>query len=301
MTAGTPIPDPPAWVTEALQAPVTEGEVTRDGARLRYRSWGTPGQPGLVLIHGAMAHANWWDFIAPRFAGRFHVVAPHLSGMGDSGHRAAYSTALFSDDVVAVMDHAGLGRDTFVVGHSLGGAVALTLGVRHAERVRGIVMLDSAVFPPDQPSPFDPAKAPYRPKTICADYETAVERFFLLPQQPCQHPYLLQHIAHHSVAPMQGGWSWKFDDALLKNMHMHEPWRELEALETPLAVIHGDHSAVFTPPVKTYIERLARQRGWPMFAIPGAHHHLMLDSPRALCSALHGLLAGWPSSPDGVA
>ena len=301
MTIGEPSPAAPAWVSEALQAPVAEAEVLHDGAVLRYRSWGTPGRPGLVLIHGAMAHANWWDFIAPRLAERFHVVAPHLSGMGDSGHRAAYSTALFSDDVVAVMDHAGLGADTVVVGHSLGGAVALTLGVRHAGRVRGIVMLDSAVFPPDQPSPFDPAKAPYRPKTICADYETAVGRFFLLPQQPCQHPYLLQHIAHHSVAPVQGGWSWKFDDALFRNLQMHEPWRELEALETPLAVIHGDHSAVFTPPVKAYIERLAQQRGWPMFAIPGAHHHLMLDSPRALCSALHGLLAGWPLSPGRVA
>ena len=296
MTIGEPSPAAPAWVSEALQAPVAEAEVLHDGAVLRYRSWGTPGRPGLVLIHGAMAHANWWDFIAPRLAERFHVVAPHLSGMGDSGHRAAYSTALFSDDVVAVMDHAGLGADTVVVGHSLGGAVALTLGVRHAGRVRGIVMLDSAVFPPDQPSPFDPAKAPYRPKTICADYETAVGRFFLLPQQPCQHPYLLQHIAHHSVAPVQGGWSWKFDDALFRNLQMHEPWRELEALETPLAVIHGDHSAVFTPPVKAYIERLAQQRGWPMFAIPGAHHHLMLDSPRALRSALHGLLAGWPAA-----
>lgn len=301
MSAGEPNPVPPAWVSEALRAPVSEAEVLHDGALLRYRSWGTPGRPGLVLIHGAMAHANWWDFIAPRFAERFHVVAPHLSGMGDSEHREAYSTALFSDDVVAVMEHAGLGADTVVVGHSLGGAVALTLGVRHAGRVRGIVMLDSAVFPPDEPSPFDPTKAPYRPKTVCADYETAIRRFFLLPQQPCQHPYLLQHIADHSVAPMHGGWSWKFDDALFKKLHLHEPWRELEALETPMAVIHGDHSAVFTPAVKDYIGRLARQRGWPMFAIPGAHHHLMLDSPRALCGALHGLLAGWPASPGRVA
>lgn len=61
-------------------------------------------------------------------------------------------------------------------------------------------------------------------------------------------------------------------------------------------MIHGDHSAVFTPAVKDYIGRLARQRGWPMFAIPGAHHHLMLDSPRALCGALHGLLVGWPTT-----
>jgi len=267
MTQNPETPPLPAWVSEALAAPAREAEVEHAGVPLRYRAWGTPGRPGLVLVHGAMAHANWWDFIAPRLAADFHVVAPHLSGMGDSGHRDAYSTAQFADDVVAVMDHAGLGPDTVVIGHSLGGAVALTLGVRHAGRVRGIVMLDSAVFPPDQPSPFDPAKAPYRPKTICDDAETAIGRFFLLPPQPCHHPYLLRHVAQHSVAPMQGGWSWKFDAALFRKLDMHEQWRELETLETPLAVIYGDKSAIFGAPVRDYEAGLSRPRGWPMFAI----------------------------------
>lgn len=290
----------PAWVAEALRAPVTEAQLERDGARLSYRSWGEPGRPGLVLIHGAMAHANWWDFIAPRLADRYHVVAPHLSGMGDSGHRARYSTALFSDDVMAVMAHAGLGSDTVLVGHSLGGSVALTAGLRHAGRVRGVVMLDSPVYPPDEPSPFDPSRAPYRPKTICPDYATAVGRYFLLPEQPCPQPFLLQYVAHHSVAPMHGGWSWKFDDALFRHFDVHEPWRELEALQTPLAVIYGERSSVFAPPVRRYMQALAQRRGWPMFAIADGHHHLPLDSPRALCAALHGLLAGWPAAAQGA-
>ena len=285
---------PPEWFAAALACEAAEQRTERDGITLGYRTWGEPGKPGLVLIHGAMAHAHWWDFVAPRFADHFHVVAPHLAGMGESGHRDHYSMAQFSDDVLAVMDHAGLADDSMVVGHSLGGAVALTLGHRHAGRMRGVVMLDSAVFPPDIPSPFDPAKAPYRPKTICEDYETAVSRFFLLPEQPCQHPYLLRHVVHHSVAPMQGGWSWKFDDALFRKMQMHEQWRELESLETPLAVIYGERSAVFVEPVRAYVHRLAAQRGWPLIAIPGGYHHLMLDSPRALVGTLHGLFAGWP-------
>lgn len=285
---------PPAWFAAALAQEAGRAATERDGTTLRYRTWGRPGNPGLVLIHGAMAHANWWDFIAPRFVDHFFVVAPHLAGMGDSGHRDAYSTAQFSDDVVAVMDHAGLPNDSVVVGHSLGGAVALTLGHRHAGRVGGIVMLDSAVFPPDVPSPFDPAKAPYRPKTICDDYDAAVGRFFLLPEQPCHHPHLLQHVVHHSVAQMQGGWSWKFDDALFKKMQMHEQWRELESLQVPLAVVYGESSAVFVEPVRAYFESLAAAKRWPLICIPGGHHHLMLDSPRALVGTLQGLLAGWP-------
>jgi len=64
------------------------------------------------------------------------------------------------------MDHAGFGRDTVVVGHSLDRAVALTQG-GHAGRARSIAMLGSAVFPPDKPSPFDPTKVPHRPMAIC--------------------------------------------------------------------------------------------------------------------------------------
>ncbi|MDD3651697.1 alpha/beta hydrolase [Immundisolibacter sp.] len=286
--------NPPSWALQALEAPADEHELVHHGVPLRYRSWGTPGRPGLVLVHGAMAHARWWDIIAPRLAADFHVLAPHLSGMGDSGHRDAYSTALFADEVVAAMDHAGLGSDTVVVGHSMGGVVALALGGRHGARVRGVVVLDSPIHPPHHPSPFDPSKAPYRPKTLCADRDRAASRFVLLPPQPCPHPYLLRHVARHSVAALAGGWSWKFDDALFRKLEKVEPWRLLEALEIPLALIYGEQSAVFDASVRAYVGDLARRRGWPMFAIPGGHHHLMLDSPRALTAALHGLLAGWP-------
>jgi pimeloyl-ACP methyl ester carboxylesterase len=283
-------------VAAALAAPVLDHETQHAGVPLRYRTWGTPGRPGLVLVHGAMAHANWWDVIAPRLATDFYVVAPHLSGMGDSGHRDAYSIALFADDVVAVMDHADLDREAVVVGHSLGGVIALALGVNHPGRARGIVMLDSPVFPPDHPSPFDPSKAPYRPKTLCADRDAAAARFILLPPQPCPYPYLVNYVAQQSVQSFSGGWSWKFDDALFRKLEGVEPWRLVEALKLPLAVIYGDRSAVFSDAVREYLRPLANRRGWPMFAIPDGHHHLMLDSPRALTAALHGLLTGWPGA-----
>src|SRR5512146_408751 len=59
---------PPAWFTEALAAPVTEGTATRDGVRIAYRMWGGPSARGIVLVHGGGAHSRWWDHIAPMLA-----------------------------------------------------------------------------------------------------------------------------------------------------------------------------------------------------------------------------------------
>ncbi|MEL0082274.1 MAG: alpha/beta hydrolase [Gammaproteobacteria bacterium] len=282
----------PAWWQRALEVHADIGQVEVDGCQIEYRLWGDRTKPGLILIHGAAAHANWWDFIAPFFAEEYCVVAPHLSGMGNSDYRDAYSSPIFADDVMGVYQQLGLDNRTIVVGHSLGGAVALTLAAEQKEKFRAVTMVDSAIFPPGADLPFDPTKAPYRPKTICEDYETAAERFFLLPPQPCDQPHLLDHVVRHSIAEMQGGWSWKFDDRLFLNMTLHDQHAELQKLSCDLAYIYGEHSLVVSEQVINYL-REAFADTVPMVQIPDAHHHLLIDQPLALVSTLRTLLYSW--------
>jgi pimeloyl-ACP methyl ester carboxylesterase len=282
----------PAWWQQALDQKPAIGELIVDDARVEYQHWGDPANPALILIHGAAAHANWWDFIAPFFAQHHFVVAPHLSGMGNSEYRQQYSSAVFANDVVAIVDQLGLDNRTVVVGHSLGGAVALTLAATVGERLRAVVMVDSAIFPPDVEPPFDPSKAPYRPKTICEDYETAAARFFLLPPQPCEQPRLLEHVVRHSIAEMEGGWSWKFDDKLFLNMTLHDQHTELQNIGCDLAYLYAEHSSVVSDQVRDYLRATLPQEV-PMIEIPDAHHHLLIDQPLALVSTLRSLLHHW--------
>jgi len=295
MTATMAKPEPGPWWQQALATRPKIHAVTVKGCRIEYQQWGNPTNPGLIFIHGAAAHANWWDFIAPFFASDYCVIAPHLSGMGNSGHRDAYSSAVFADDILGVYAHAGLDSRALVVGHSLGGMVALTLAANHGDRFRAAVMVDSAVFPPGANLPFDPTKAPYRPKTICPDYDTAAKRFFLLPPQPCDQPDLLEHIVRHSIAEMQGGWSWKFDDKLFLNMTLHDQHAEIQNINCALAYLHGEHSAVVSPIVLEYL-RAEFAGSVPMIEIPAAHHHLPLDQPLALVATLRSLLHGWQAN-----
>jgi hypothetical protein len=69
------MPPRPAWFDTALAHEPQCDWHTVHGARIETLSWGERGRPGLLLLHGKMAHARWWSFIAPFFAATHRVVA----------------------------------------------------------------------------------------------------------------------------------------------------------------------------------------------------------------------------------
>jgi pimeloyl-ACP methyl ester carboxylesterase len=83
--------------------------------------------PGLILVHGGVAHKDWWDSIAPFLADTRRVVALDLTGMGDSDHRERYSMDTYAREVIAAGETGGAfdAGKPFLVGHSFGGFVSL--------------------------------------------------------------------------------------------------------------------------------------------------------------------------------
>src|SRR5690606_34053472 len=61
-------PDRPAWFEWAISQEPEVVAVSSAGGHLDARVWGEPGKPGLLFLHGFIAHADWWSFIAPFFA-----------------------------------------------------------------------------------------------------------------------------------------------------------------------------------------------------------------------------------------
>ena len=64
-----------AWFADALAHEPEVSWPVVQGARIETLAWGARGAPGLLLLHGKMAHARWWSFIAPFFAATHRVVA----------------------------------------------------------------------------------------------------------------------------------------------------------------------------------------------------------------------------------
>ena len=113
-----------------------------DGVQIHYESGGR-GSPALIFIHGWNCDRSYWSAQVPVFAAAHQVVALDLAGHGDSGvNREAWSMANFGADVAAVADTLQL-EDIILVGHSMGGQVALEAARLLKGRVKMIVGADT--------------------------------------------------------------------------------------------------------------------------------------------------------------
>src|SRR5688572_46576 len=61
-------PPAPAWFKAALADEPERSLVDSDGSKIELLTWGELGKPGLLLVHGNSAHADWWSFVAPYLA-----------------------------------------------------------------------------------------------------------------------------------------------------------------------------------------------------------------------------------------
>ncbi|OBC14901.1 alpha/beta hydrolase [Mycobacterium sp. 852013-50091_SCH5140682] len=93
----------------------------------------------VLLIHGVTGHGQRWQTLASELPG-VPILAPDLLGHGRSSWAAPWTLAANVEALAALLD-----GPTLVVGHSFGGAVALTLAATYPDLVSGLVLLDPAV------------------------------------------------------------------------------------------------------------------------------------------------------------
>jgi pimeloyl-ACP methyl ester carboxylesterase len=99
--------------------------------------------PPLVLIHGITSRASSWEQVIPGLAERHTVIAPDLMGHGGSAKpRGDYSLGSHASGVRDLLIALGHSRVT-VVGHSLGGGIAMQLAYQFPERVERLVLVSS--------------------------------------------------------------------------------------------------------------------------------------------------------------
>jgi pimeloyl-ACP methyl ester carboxylesterase len=126
-------------------------DVTASGVRLRVSEHGS-GSP-VLLLHGMFMDHSTWDGVVRVLSKSYRTVAPDLPGFGDSekppSSRYSYGVPAFAEAVADLYAGLELGRCP-VVGHALGGAVALTLASQHPELVSRLVLIDALCYPVPQ-------------------------------------------------------------------------------------------------------------------------------------------------------
>lgn len=287
----------PTWFLRSLAVPLRDEEVEVDGARIHYLAWGEPGRRGLVFIHGGAAHAHWWTHLAATFADDLRVLAIDLSGHGDSEHRGRYRLEQWTEEVAAVCAAGGVDGSPVLIGHSMGGFVAIATAALHPSRLAGVVVCDSPVAAPDPEVVSYRARQAFGRPRLYATVEEALARFRTVPPQDHYLDFVVEHVARRSLRPVEGGWQWKFDHAIFSQFGgsiraVALPY--LQRLSCRFALLRSEHGLVTADVGEAMYDAVGRAS--PVVVLPEAGHHAMLDQPLVLLTALRTLLADWDHS-----
>ncbi|MCF2533138.1 alpha/beta fold hydrolase [Yinghuangia soli] len=134
---------------------MTNAQLTAGDTALNYEDHGSPapGTEPLVLLHGFVGSTADWSGVLPELAADRRVLAYDHRGHGGSakpGRAEAYSFDALEADLGAFLDTLGLGP-VDLLGHSMGGVVAQRYALAHPDRVRSLVLMDTAPEPSGGP------------------------------------------------------------------------------------------------------------------------------------------------------
>ena len=189
--------------------------------RMHYVVWeADSGKPPLLLVHGGRDHARNWDFVAAELLDRYTIYAPDLRGHGDSAWAIGgmYSLPEFTLDVATLANRIP-GKLT-VMGHSLGGGVALQYAGTYPEKIEKLVSVEGW-GPPDMRHVAAHNRMrewidhmhnmEQRHPRQYRDIAEATKR--MLEANPHLTPEMARHLTEHGArATADGTLVWKFDN-----------------------------------------------------------------------------------------
>jgi pimeloyl-ACP methyl ester carboxylesterase len=260
-------------------------QLVRDGVVLAYEETGG-GDPPLVFVHGIACHRGFWSSQMPHFAPGHRALAVDLRGHGDSdAPEQRYTMRCFAEDLEWMCAQLGLIRPV-VVGHSLGGLVALELAAAYPRRPAAIVLIDSVLVPRGERAAvvqalIDALRGP-APERALRDY---FARFFTGEADPAQKSWILEQAIRTSPRVTSSIW----EESL-------RGWDDADALRrcrVPLLYIDAG-----TPNADLErAERLCSEL--TVVRTVGSGHFSPLEVPEQINALLEEFLARLPPSPLG--
>jgi pimeloyl-ACP methyl ester carboxylesterase len=251
-----------------------------NGARLYYADQGAG--PPLLLVHGIGTDHEDWESQLPAFARRYRLIAPDLRGYGRSERGGEYRPGDFAADLWALVDSLGIGRFA-LIGHSMGGAVALQMAVDRPERVAALVAADTLPsFVTDSPAKRMLFAYRYLTMSLLGPRRLAgavAHKLF-----PGPHQAALRERSRLRGAAVDAG-------VYLKNLRQLLGWNvreRLGRLRLPVLVIAAEHDYFPVADAERFAAALPDGR---LCVFADGHHALPLESPRRFNATVLRFLA----------
>lgn len=110
---------------------------------LAYQAFGNPEKPSLLIVHGYFASSRNWRRIAQNLSDQFHVFVLDMRNHGTSPHSTVMDYPTMTADVVQMIDRLAL-PSVSIMGHSMGGKVAMWLALNYPGLVKQLIVVDIA-------------------------------------------------------------------------------------------------------------------------------------------------------------
>lgn len=251
---------------------------------LHFREYGSG--PPLVVLHGLLGCADNWATVARGLAEHLHVFVPDQRNHGRSPHSAVFDYGVLTSDLLTFLDARGLNR-AHVLGHSMGGKVAMRFAQTHSCRVDKLIVVDIA--PRDTLLPMAELRA-----LLDLDVGSLARRSdadsALAPAIP-EHgvrQFLLKNLERRP----EGGFRWRANlqaiaasaPAIASAPGLHG------VVPRPALFVRGERSGYIRDQDVPGIRRLFPNGR--VVTIPGAGHWVHVEAPEAFLRAVTGFLEG---------
>jgi pimeloyl-ACP methyl ester carboxylesterase len=270
-----------------------EGAVRVNGISLHYLDWGATDAPPVVLLHGITGHARVWDHLATRLLPGHRVLALDQRGHGDSDPAPDddYRVGTMADDVAAFAASLRLTRFA-LIGHSMGGRIAIKYAADHVARLQRLVIID--IGPEIALAGLQRVRdmMAQSPERIESE-EWAVE--YIRRANPLQDIGMLRERVRHGLKRLSDGeLTWKYARGLRDMMREGrrdtvDLWEPLPRISCPTLVMRGAESDILSADVaKKMTERLPDGR---LVEIEGAGHTVPADRPEEFVRQIRAFLS----------
>lgn len=242
-----------------------------DGSHL-YFSLSGRGPQDILFVHGSGGDHTLWSYQIKGLRGAFSIAAVDLNGHGRSPFREGEGLATYTEDVLAVLER--LSGRALLVGHSLGGAIALNVALHHPERIGGLGLIGTGARLRVLPELLE---------LLQRDFEAAVD--LILDWAFAGEPEP-QFLAKAREQMHKNGQKALLRDLLTCNSF--DVMDQLDRIRVPTLVICGREDRL--TPVK-YSEYLRDHiPNASLKVIEGAGHMVMLEQPEQLNQAIREFL-----------
>ena len=270
-----------------------------DGLKIHYSEWGNADADPTIFIHGIRDQGLSWTFLLSAFARLGfpvgHAVAIDLRGHGDSdwannSSRGGYQHEDFLRDVSSLIKH--LSKDSVtLIGHSLGGSMALLYAGCFPNMVKNLVLIESvgpfAKADEDVPE-LMAERLQGRRKAKATIYKSLTDaasaikkRFPLIPDDVCEH------MARHGTKRIGTGYTWKYDPHFrFRSTTMLSEGQIaafIKRLECPTLLVYGTESD-FMESLRA--RRIQLFKNAKIMAVEGAGHHIPHERPNELAKII---------------